>query len=693
MSAEQIEYFKMQVHRICSTCRAYVYSEHHLIATPPEDQALYADIQDLERSFLEEYQAYINEQGFLYFDKESCPGEIKSIFPDRAQTILWFPVIMQECCHGFVCVDQKEDTGFSPEQLDSLFLLLESVGFFLLSSLRQYQGSSSIVHLSNVLDELGTFLCLVQEQTQEILYASSGLKKMFPNARRSGVKCYEAICGEDHDGSCKFCPIVAMKQGHELVSKEFFSPEFGGWLKATARHDAQDVEKGQIVVAITDISEVKQKEMAIEKVAYHDPLLEVYNRLAFTRDLSSMVEQQIKDVYALLIDIEDFKQLNDLFGFETGNVILKEIVSELELLEMRENTYRFAGGQFVVILQDSDVLQAVTLVRSFLSRFENGIPAGDQNITVNINTAIVSNKDGEFTVSNFVSKIECAIGEVKANPSNFLILGKPMEDKMKRTNLVKQVIKNTLDQGSIIVVYQPIYNIQSNCFAKAEALARIYDEDLGWVSPVEFIPLAEKMGRIHDLDMMVMERVCQQICEMKNQGIHFSSVHINISVAQLVEKDFVEQVMEVIDKYNIPHHQIELEITESTLFSSLEMGENVIKKFKAQGINAALDDFGTGYSSLDYVINLPFHSLKINMALIRHIASSEKFRKMVKYIIRIAKDFQMQTIAEGVETFEQYCILKDLGCDNIQGYYFAKPMLKDQIVEKGLTNPSYCIGD
>jgi EAL domain-containing protein (putative c-di-GMP-specific phosphodiesterase class I) len=274
-----------------------------------------------------------------------------------------------------------------------------------------------------------------------------------------------------------------------------------------------------------------------------------------------------------------------------------------------------------------------------------------------------------------MDQLDFSVEEAKIQGKNRLVvyddgIAKKNMRKLKIVAILQDAIKNDLFE----VYYQPIYNIRENCFDRAEALLRLNNTIIGNIPPSEFIPIAEEHGLIVEIGYIVIDKVAQMMAEIRRLNPEFKAININVSVLQLLQKNFAQRFFEILKFFQVDPGMIELEITETGMIRSFDEMRDIMKNLKSFGIAFSLDDFGTGYSNLRYLIDLPFNCIKLDRHFINEINTDMRSRAFLKSLISLTKTLNYGVVAEGVEEPEQYRILSESNCDYIQGFYMARPM-------------------
>lgn len=444
--------------------------------------------------------------------------------------------------------------------------------------------------------------------------------------------------------------------------------------------------------SISDISERKVSEDRIKFMAYYDSLTNLPNRTSFMNGLNQQLElTKSKNAKGAVffIDLDNFKNINDTMGHEYGDKLLIYLAEQFEsLMDEKDSICRLGGDEFIMIhpyVEESEVkLYAKRVLALFNKDFK--IDNKQMCITASIGVALYP-KDGS-DASTILKNADSAMYKAKELGKNrFALFDPEMYLKLERKTTIERILRCAIENNELIINYQPQYDAQKNEIFGFEALLRLNSKEIGFVSPAEFIPIAEECGYITQLGLWVLKESCIQSVKWFNAGYKFRSISINISSVDLQQPDFLDNIKNIINETSINPSVIELEITETVLMQSLDSSINILKKLMDMGIRIALDDFGTGYSSLNYLRMIPIHTLKIDKSFIDNITSSKKEESIIKNIIQMAHSMNLKVVAEGVETEDQLSILKERKCDYIQGYYFSRPLPANEL-EKLLSQES-----
>ena len=418
-----------------------------------------------------------------------------------------------------------------------------------------------------------------------------------------------------------------------------------------------------------NITEEIKRERKIEYIAYHDSFTGLFNRKRLVEDLKNLIEQK-EDFYLILMDINKFKYINDAFSHSVGDKILLSIAEILKSIN-KEYTYRTTGDEFALIVFDDYEKIADDLINRCKK-----IEVDGQNFKIDISMGIVRS---EFkNLSEILKFADIALNESKRIQSGLVLFNDELYRKYMRKTQIAALLPKAIDDNEFYVVYQPKIDIKKHTVYSLEALVRWKNSDLGEIYPDEFIPAAEERNYIEKIDRFVLKQASKDIKELKKIYPQLENISVNLSGMELVKEDLDKKIIDLIKKENTNPKYIEFEVTETYLILNIENCAKILKNLKKQGSKISIDDFGTGYSSLYYLSSLPFDTIKIDKKFVDNINEN---KELIKIIVSLAKTFDLDIVAEGVETKEQEQILYELGIHNIQGYLYSKPLQKEQLIE------------
>lgn len=494
----------------------------------------------------------------------------------------------------------------------------------------------------------------------------------------------------------------------KTIEETFYSHNFSIWIQLVEKCVPGDY----VAVSLTNVSQAKEYESALSEqnkkleevtsqlkssrlnldsqlkniqqlneqllfAAYHDSLTDLYNRSW----LSTMMKVQIKETTEknekfgiLLFDIDNMKDINDSRGHNAGDELLKQVATILKLMESKTVTAtRFGGDEFVLLYKNiKDRDEAIEISKKAL-RFLNAEGIG-------ISGGISIFPDDSKKTEDLLKFADMAKIETKKNgKNNVACFHSLMQEKFLSKLNIETKMSKAMASRNFQLYYQPQFDAKTKELRGFEALLRWYDSDLGWISPEQFIPLAEETHLVVPLGDWVMTTALATIKEWEMKFSFNGIMSVNVSPVQFVQEDFIEKLFKKIEKSGIDKKHLEIEITEGVLIDNVEDTISKLNKIREQGVGLSLDDFGTGYSSLRYLQLLPLTTLKIDKSFVSNIAEKDGFEaKLTESIISLVSKMGLNTIAEGVENEEQLKMIQKFNCRTIQGFLLGKPMPKEQ---------------
>lgn len=418
----------------------------------------------------------------------------------------------------------------------------------------------------------------------------------------------------------------------------------------------------------------------IEFLAYHDTLTNLPNKLAFLDYVnavlvSSPMEGKIHAVY--FVDLDNFKTVNDTLGHEYGDSLLIKTAQILtSILGTGGMLARAGGDEFLLFKENiSSKESAVEFASQIIDFFKNPLDLEGEVVYVSMSIGISIYPENGISPNALIKNSDIAMYKSKDTGKNkFTLFDKKMEEELNRNTLIIEVLRNAIENNDIYVQYQPLLELESNNVIGFEALMRIHSERLGNITPDEFIPVAEESGLIIELSSWLLREVCSFNRNIIERGATPRPVSVNISSVQINRPGFVSTLSEILDETKLPPQYLELEITESTLVSSMMDATKLLNSLQGLGVKVSLDDFGTGYSSLNYLTKMPINTLKIDKSFIDNICNSQKDSFIAESIIQLAHSLDIRVVAEGVEREEQLTLLREQRCDIIQGFIYSPPL-------------------
>lgn len=423
---------------------------------------------------------------------------------------------------------------------------------------------------------------------------------------------------------------------------------------------------------------------SIREQAVIDDLTKLPNRFA-CKELTQDLEKHGNRFTVVSINLNSFKNINDTMGRDTGDKILMEVANRLKntadsgTTESNDFVARLNGDEFMIILRDYISDEALkNAIHVYKGELEKKMTIDDCDYYLTAFFGYAEFPTDTRDVNSILAYADAAMHEAKrgGNTGHILRFNKKHLD-VEHSLEIERKIRAALDNDTIFYYLQPQYDVNKK-LRGFEALARMKDSDGSIISPVDFIPVAEKTGLIDRLDIRIFEHAVSFLEKMMSEKHADIVISINVSVRHLMKNNFLEDIRRILNSHDVPADHIEVEITESIMIDSVEKALKCINDIKNMGMKIAIDDFGTGYSSLSYLNNFPADMLKIDKSFIDVMNDSESSKQYVATIISIGHILNLKVISEGVETDDQLATLKSNGCDFIQGYIWGKPMLPEQ---------------
>lgn len=435
---------------------------------------------------------------------------------------------------------------------------------------------------------------------------------------------------------------------------------------------------------LTNEEQLRNNYDHIEYLAYHDTLTSLPNKLAFLDyvNASLISSSGAKKSHAIyFIDLDDFKTVNDTLGHEYGDSLLVKTSQMLANLGENNMLARVGGDEFLVFRENiSSKEEVIEYAEMIIDCFSHPIEIEEESIYITLSIGIAIYPDNGLTPNALIKNADIAMYKSKDTGKNkYTIFDSKMEDELNRNIAIIEILRTAIENKNIYLQYQPQYELKTNSIIGFEALMRIHSNNLGFLIPDEFIPAAEESGLIVELSAWLIREACSFNKNLFDHGIAPRHVSVNISSVQINRPGFIEFISDVLEETGLPAQYLEIEITESTLVSSIMDASTLLLDLRKLGVKISLDDFGTGYSSLNYLTNMPIDTLKIDKSFIDNICTSKKDARIAQSIITLAHSLNIKVIAEGVETEEQLKLLRSQNCDMVQGFVFSQPLHPEEL--------------
>ena len=425
----------------------------------------------------------------------------------------------------------------------------------------------------------------------------------------------------------------------------------------------------------------------IKTLTQYDPLTSLLNQFVLENEVDTMLHcDDVKDFTLTMIAIDKFSLINETYGYTSGDAVLKEVASRILLqLQGNEQLYRYKGDEFVILYRDNlSDYEVYRFAHKILESLRDGFELLDKTISINISIGIFQWQEST-RAQEPLKAVTNAMNYAKFRGSNQIqLFDQKVHDSLIDMRKLQAEIPKAIKEEQFFLVYQPLINLTNEKIAEIESLIRWNHPERGIVYPDHFIELAEQNGTIIDIDLWVLETACKQLQVWHDSKKEPVIISVNITAKTFETRNFIQQLTQLIKKYNINPKLLQLEITERMVIKNVDESIMKLNDVRAMGIRVAIDDFGIGYSSLSYLVRLPIDSLKIDKSFIDNIHNSKEAKAIVSAIINLCRDLNLKVIAEGVENVDQLHYLKKIKCDIGQGYYYSKPVSLREIEEKYL---------
>ena len=435
-----------------------------------------------------------------------------------------------------------------------------------------------------------------------------------------------------------------------------------------------------VVAVVRDISERKKVELRLHQLAHFDALTGLPNRSLFYDTLHKALvlsKERGGQLAVLFLDLDNFKNVNDTLGHAAGDALLVQVGRRLSACMPPHCSLGRLGGDELAILIEADDAQAsaIDLARRIRDTLSTPFSVNGRHVLSTASVGIALYPADAAGAETLLQYADMAMYRAKHGGRDTYRLFTPQmsADAIAKLEL-EMALRDAVDKGEFLVHYQPKVSLGTGCIAGVEALLRWHRPGQGLVMPSVFIPVLEESGLIVRVAQWTLLTVCRQIRQWRESGLGDVQVAVNIAQRQFIEGDLEADVDTALSSNDVPGHLLELELTESSMMANTAHTVSVLEGLRKRGVEISVDDFGTGYSSLAYLGRLPIDKLKIDIAFIRNITTSPDDAAITLAIIGLAHSLKLEVIAEGVETIEQLAFLQEHGCDQIQGYYFSRPL-------------------
>jgi diguanylate cyclase (GGDEF)-like protein/PAS domain S-box-containing protein len=449
------------------------------------------------------------------------------------------------------------------------------------------------------------------------------------------------------------------------------------------------------VVVVRDVSAARAMTLQMSHQAEHDSLTGLPNRWLLndrTNQAIVLASRRNGRIAVLFLDLDGFKHINDSLGHETGDKLLQSVGDRLvQCVRSADTVSRQGGDEFVVLLSEVQHPEDVTVAaKRMLEAIAEPHLIGNHDLHVTASIGLSVYPDDGLDAGTLVKNADTAMYQAKENGRQGYQFFEPaMNVRAVERQFIEEALRSALEREEFVLHYQPKVNLRTGKISGAEALIRWTHPTRGFVSPAQFIPIAEVSGLILPIGAWVLREACKQARIWEHAGTPVPTIAVNVSAIEFRQENFLEKLFATLEETGVSAETLELELTETVLMNRTESAASILQALRARGVRIAVDDFGTGYSSLSYLRKFPIDALKIDQSFVRQISMTTDDKTIVSAIISIGRDMNLRVVAEGIETVNELAFLQAHDCDEGQGYYFSRPVPAAQfakLLETGVSN-------
>jgi len=546
----------------------------------------------------------------------------------------------------------------------------------------------SAEQLKNMLDSLDVAIFSVDARTSRAVYRSRGTEKIYglpPEAFMGNPTLWKDVIHPDDLQSV--LQFESETQNGKSAQLEYRIIHLSGevrWVKehVTPIFDTSGTIHRYDGITI-DVTDRKRSELQITQMAYQDVLTTLPNRRLLRERLQNALQQARRNestVHVMFMDLDNFKRINDTLGHDVGDKLLQELVTIIRgCIRPGDLIARLGGDEFAILLEGANDEEAARIAGCILQDLTMPVQINGYELIVSASIGISRYPEDGMEMEHLLKNADVAMYSAKDKGKNNYqfytnFLNQTIEKQMEMEHHLRRAIEN----GELSLHYQPQINVQTGQLVGLEALLRWENPLLGYVSPAEFIPLAEETGLIVPIGEWVLRNACRQNKEWQLAGFPPMPISVNLSSRQFRQQQLPNLITQILADTGLEAKYLDLEITESMTMEVDEVVET-LAAFKQIGVEISIDDFGTGYSSLSYLKNFPIDRIKIDRSFVGDILTEPKHAAIVSTIISLAHNMKLKVIAEGVETAEQLSYLQELNCNEVQGYHISKPLPENEV--------------
>jgi diguanylate cyclase (GGDEF)-like protein/PAS domain S-box-containing protein len=521
-------------------------------------------------------------------------------------------------------------------------------------------------------------VCLIENK--KIIKANEKFLTLFKIKEEeiSQFSCYNIFSSnKEYKDLCFICSNLPVDTTKTLVREIKLLSSDGSyfWAKVSSKALTKDPML-KIALIIQDITEFKESEDKLNRIAFKDPLTNLNNRVSFNLKIQKLITEEEVDKFGVLfLDLDYFKVINDTLGHTIGDKLLVKVGKRIqECLEHDDFFARLGGDEFVILItQPFSYGKCREICNCILKMVKRPFQIETHEVYIGTSIGVAIYPTDGTTKEELIKCADIAMYKAKElSRNNACFYDKSMNKKSEEHLFIETNLRQAMDRNELFIQYQPILDLETNTITCVEALVRWKSDKYGIIPPNSFIPIAENTGLILSIGEWVLDRVCKDLNNLLEYGLSVV-MSVNLSPRQLQHTEIVKSIKQILNENKIDPKLIRLELTETSLMCQKDI-INLLKSLRSLGVDLAIDDFGTGYSSLSYLKYLPVSTLKIDKSFIDGIPVDVDDTSLVKGIIGLGKNLGLKVIAEGIESQSQRTCLERCGCDSIQGYLISRPV-------------------
>lgn len=551
------------------------------------------------------------------------------------------------------------------KDLDNLISLGRILGRFALGYQSKVREEKNRLMQNEIAKNQKLVSYVLKANTYELLDISEAARVMFPNAR-VGEICYKTF--NNLDTPCEHCPLYGLSESRERSTANIYNANKNIRLKTTATRMTYE-DQDAVLICSNEVTDL------VETIQGKDELTGLPSLSKFEREANQRIKEG-KQYAVLSLDIDKFKNINGTLGYKKGNQILLAFVNGIQSkLKSGELLCRSYADKFLLLLELDNIEHFVVRAKQIFMNAVNHLQNSFSGVHIVVAGGMYIIHEEDTEIQKVIDKANIARKSIKGSHiSKLATYDNNIHNKVMKVTHIENRMVSAIKRHEFLVYYQPKVELKTNRIVGAEALVRWKLEDNNIMMPNEFIPIFEKNGFISQMDFYVYESVFAKMHQWSITGRGMFPISLNISRIHIYDRDFIHKMKELVNRYNIPPHMVELEITEGVFLNDKTPIIEVLNQLKEIGFILSIDDFGSGYSSLNLLRHLKMDVLKLDKDFFDQDIISTKESVVLVNVIRMSKELGMTVLSEGVETKEQAEYLASIGCDQAQGYYFAKPM-------------------